>query len=78
MFPSSDRAVTESKITGTFRVGILRAPKRRTVRSAARRPTADGLSSLEWLRAEEYQKSRSMASPCRATGVVLNEQLLVR
>ena len=53
-------------------MGTFRAPRRRSARSAARRPTCSGLSSPSTLRAMLNQKSRSMEPFCFATGTADN------
>src|SRR5262245_3327109 len=66
---SSDAAVSGSKTTGHSVVGTLRAPRRRSVRRAASRPTLAGSSSAARWRLNVYHESRCMLPFRRATGV---------
>ncbi len=52
--------MTASKITGASQVGTLRAPSRRSARSAARRPTLSAGSSPSQRRDDENHASRCM------------------
>src|SRR5690349_22183883 len=61
-------AVSGSKITGTSAVFTLRAPRRRSARAAAVRPTDSASSSARRRRVYVYQLSRCISPFCEATG----------
>jgi len=56
----------------------FRAPRRRTARAAAVRPTSAGSSSAARLRAVVYQPSRCISPFCAATGDAVIPKLDVR